>query len=286
MTTAPANTAATTAEATMNRAYDLLEQEDTAPELGPLRQPLADLLAFHLSGDSRHGPLPAPVPTDGTDPDLDAAFNTSRACHSCGDTGERYDGTGPDGHMWSGQQCCCQHEHCGCGACGGFPCDEVAYAVHLATVLLREHGPHDAAHLAAVPSVEHAGQQYLIGYPYADRDGEQWEVLDYTAHDGTPLVILLPAGAGEPAALDEILDEHGPLRRIAHPGSSLPAPEEALPYWGPKRWEGPVARCSSMRHLAPVGDDGLMNTHSISAGFTGHCPGTNKPPRTTPWPPK
>ncbi|MDJ0466128.1 phiSA1p31-related protein [Streptomyces sp. H27-C3] len=184
MTTALANTAATTAEATMNRAYDLLEQADAAPDLGPLRQPLADLLAFH----------------------------------------------------------------------------------------------------AAVPAVEHAGHRYLVGYPYADRDGEQWEILNTGTHDGRPLAILLPAGAGEPATLDEIVDEYGPLRRIAHPGTSLPTPEEALPYWGSTRWEGPVARCSSMKHLAPVGDDGLLDTHSISAGFTGRCPGSNTPPRTAPWP--
>ncbi|MFJ4966012.1 hypothetical protein ACIP6P_26805 [Streptomyces sp. NPDC088729] len=287
MTTASVTTAAMAAAATMNRAYVLLvEQDGTAPELGPLRHPLADLLAFHLSDESRHGPLRAPAPKDVADPALDPVFPTSGACYSCGDTGVRYDGTGPDGHMWTGEPCCCQHEHCACGACGGFPCDEVAYAVHLATVLLREHGPHNAAHLAAVPSVEHASQRYLIGYPYADRDGEQWEVLDSTAHDGAPLVILLPAGAGEPARLEDILDEYGPLRRIAHPGTSLPAPAEALPYWGPKHWEGPVARCSSMRHLAPLGDDGLMTTHSISAGFTGRCPGTDKPLRTAPWPPK
>ncbi|MDW4918684.1 hypothetical protein [Streptomyces californicus] len=282
MTTAAVTTAAMTAEATMNRAYDLLEQDGTAPELGPLHQPLADLLAFHLSDDSRHGVLRAPAPENAADPALDAVFRTTGACYSCGDTGVRYDGTGPDGHMWGGEQCCCQHEHCACGACGGFPCDEVDYVVHLATVLLREHGPHDAAHLAAVPSVEHANQRYLIGYPYADRDGEQWEVLDSTAHDGAPLVILLPAGAGEAARLEDILDE-GPLRRIAHAGISLPSPAEELRYWGPKSWAGPVARCSGMRHLAPLGDDGLMDTHTISAGFTGRCLGAGKPPRATPW---
>ncbi|MFI1226286.1 MULTISPECIES: hypothetical protein [Streptomyces] len=285
MTTASVTTAATTAEATMNRAYDLLEQDGTAPELGPLRQPLAGLLAFHLSEDSGHGPLRATEPQHAADPALDAIFPTDRVCYSCGDTGVRYDGTGPEGHMWGGEQCCCQHEHCACGGCGGFPCEEVDYVVHLATVLLREHGPHDAAHLAAVPSVEHAGQRYLIGYPYADRDGDQWEALDSTAHDGAPLVILLPAGAGEPARLEDILDE-GPLRRIAHPGTTLPDPAEKLPYRGPKHWEGPVARCSGMRHLAPVGDDGLVGMHSISAEFTGLCPGTDKTPRTTPWPPK
>lgn len=286
MTTPPVTTAATTAEATMERAYDLLEQPGAAPELGVLRQPLADLFAFHLSYDSRHGPQRAPAPQDVADPALDAAFPTSGTCCMCGNTGERYDGPGTDGPMWSGQECCCQHEHCRCGACGGFPCDEVAYVVHLATVLLREHGPHDAAHLAAVPSFEHAGQRYLVGYPYADRDGEQWEVLDTAAHDGAPLVILLPAGAGEATKFEDIVDDYGPLRRIAHPGTSLPTPAEALPYWGPKHWEGPVARCSGMRHLAPVGDDGLMGTHSISAGFTGRCTGADKPPRTTPWPAK
>ncbi|MFF2228734.1 hypothetical protein ACFVV7_36055 [Streptomyces globisporus] len=286
MTAASATTAAMTAEATMNRAYGLLEQDGTAPELGPLRRPMADLLAFHLSDDSGHGRLPAPLPQNtqkATDPALDAVLPPGGTCYSCGDTGVRYDGTGPDGHMWSGEPCCCQHEHCACGACGGFPCDEVDYVVHLATVLLREHGPHDAAHLAAVPFVEHAGQHYLIGYPYADRDGEQWEVLDSTAYDGAPLVILLPAGAGEAARLEDILDDFGPLRRIAHPGTTLPAPAEKLPYWGPKRWEGPVARCSGMRHLAPLGDDGLMDTHTISAGFTGRCLGAGKPPRATPW---
>ncbi|WP_199920559.1 MULTISPECIES: hypothetical protein [unclassified Streptomyces] len=44
-------------------------------------------LALHLSGDSRHGPLPAPTAADGADLDLNAAFNTSRVCHGFGDTG-------------------------------------------------------------------------------------------------------------------------------------------------------------------------------------------------------
>ncbi|MFC8570784.1 phiSA1p31-related protein [Streptomyces sp. NPDC057245] len=272
------------AVATLTRAYELLEDEAATQHLGVLRQPLADLFAQHLSGD-RHGPIPTAAPAE-PDPTVDEALTRpgSGACYSCGDTGVRYEGVGADGHQWSTEQCCCQHEHCRCGACGGFPCEEVDAVVHLAAVLLREHGPHDAAHLAAVPSVEHAGQQYLLGYPYADRDGDQWEILEYSAHDGTPLVLLMPAGAGEPTALPEILEAHGPLRRIAHPGATAPTPDEALPYWGQKRWDGAVARCPGIRHLAPVGDDGLMNTHSISAGFTGRCPGSNQPPRTAAWP--
>ncbi|MEU0103316.1 hypothetical protein [Streptomyces sp. NPDC006267] len=59
-----------------------------------------------------------------------------------------------------------------------------------------------------------------------------------------------PTGPLAAARLEDVLDEYGPLRRIAHPGISLPTPEEALPYWGPKHWEGPVARCPSMRHPA------------------------------------
>ncbi|MGW0670611.1 hypothetical protein [Streptomyces sp. NPDC002746] len=164
MTTAPVTTAAMTAEATMNRAHELLEQVGTAPELGALHQPLADLLAFHLSDDSRHGVLRAPEPETVADPALDAVFRTTGTCYSCGDSGVRHNGTGPDGHMWGGEQCCCQHEHC---RCGGFPCGEVDYVVHLATVLLRQHGPHDAAHLAAVPSVDQLSAQLVLG----DRGG-------------------------------------------------------------------------------------------------------------------
>ncbi|MGW0868862.1 hypothetical protein ACWD3Z_00055 [Streptomyces sp. NPDC002740] len=139
----------------------------------------------------------------------------------------RYDGTGPEGHMWSEQAHCCQHGHC---ACGGFACDEVAYVVHIATVLLHAYGPDDAAHLAAVPSVEHAGRQSPWLITPTPTAGGQWVVLDSTAHDGAPLVILLPARAGEAARLDDILDEYGPLRWIAHPGTNLPAPAEAVPY--------------------------------------------------------
>ncbi|MEN3586712.1 hypothetical protein AAH978_21570, partial [Streptomyces sp. ZYX-F-203] len=86
MTTDPVTTAATTAEATMNRAYDLLEQDGTALGLGPLPRPLADLLAYLLSDDSRHGVLRAPALETVADPALDAAIPTSEACCSCGDT--------------------------------------------------------------------------------------------------------------------------------------------------------------------------------------------------------
>lgn len=58
----------------------------------------------------------------------------------------------------------------------------------------------------------------------------------------------------------------------------------AIPYWGPKDWTGPTAHCPSMRHRAPfLADLGVMGRHSISAGFTGRCPGMGKPPREMPW---
>ncbi|MFG3048099.1 hypothetical protein ACGFZR_24605 [Streptomyces sp. NPDC048241] len=52
-------------------------------------------------------------------------------CGSCGGTGERYLGVGPDGHAWSGESCCCSHTHCSCGACD-FPCDLASYALEVA----------------------------------------------------------------------------------------------------------------------------------------------------------
>lgn len=60
--------------------------------------------------------------------------------------------------------------------------------------------------------------------------------------------------------------------------------DDDIPYWGPKSWTGPTGICPSMRHRAPLEDDGLLGRHSISAGFTGRCPGMGKAPRDTPWP--
>ncbi|MGW0334349.1 hypothetical protein ACWD0J_21180 [Streptomyces sp. NPDC003011] len=122
--------------ATLTRAYELLEDERAAERFGDLRQPLADLIDHHLGAD-RHGPIPALKAQP--DPVLDEVFGRhgSSACCSCGDTGVRYDGVGADGHQWSGEQCCCQHHHCRCGACGGYPCEEVRYLLAVATAVLQ-----------------------------------------------------------------------------------------------------------------------------------------------------
>ncbi|MEU5476914.1 hypothetical protein [Streptomyces mirabilis] len=122
--------------ATLTRAYELLEDERSAKRFGALSEPLADLIGHHLGAD-RHGPIP--TPTAEPDPNLDEVFGRpgSSACYSCGDTGVRYDGVGADGHQWSGEQCCCQHSHCGCGACGGYPCEEVQYLLAVATAVLQ-----------------------------------------------------------------------------------------------------------------------------------------------------
>lgn len=88
----------------------------------PLVGPLADWLES-LATDE-HGPTVQDAPDN--------------SCYSCGGTGEVYLGTGPDGHAWSGDPCCCSHEHCKCGACGGYPCEQVQYALAVARAILGE----------------------------------------------------------------------------------------------------------------------------------------------------
>lgn len=126
---------------TLTRAYELLEDDPLGRHLGPLRQPLADLLGHHLAAD-RHGPIP--LPETMPDPTLDEVFRRpdSGTCSSCGGTGVRYDGAGPEGHQWTDVECCCQHDHCRCGACGAYPCDEVQALLAVATAALDAYRPH------------------------------------------------------------------------------------------------------------------------------------------------
>ncbi|MFD4968881.1 hypothetical protein [Streptomyces sp. NPDC058424] len=88
-----------------------------APEL---REALIGLLGTVAESGHTLVPVPEDPPTD---------------CRGCGGTGERYDGTGPDGHAWSGESCCCSHEHCSCGACA-FPCELASYAMEVAKELV------------------------------------------------------------------------------------------------------------------------------------------------------
>lgn len=212
----------------MNRVSDLLERVGTAPELGPLRQPLADLLAFHISGDSFHGPLRAPASEGAVDPALDVVFPSSGVCHSCGDTGGRYNGTNPEGHMRSEQQHCCQHGHC---ACGGFPATRSPTS---STSPPSCCASTDRTRQPGCRSVRRTCQQrYLVGYLYAVRDGGQWVALDSTAHDGAPLVILLPSKAGEPARTPPSSATPARLQDLQqaklHPCPALPGTTLTLP---------------------------------------------------------
>ncbi|MEU3399429.1 hypothetical protein [Streptomyces filamentosus] len=137
MSTPPFPSAPSTLDATqtLTRAYELLEDDPLGQHLGPLRQPLADLLGHHLAAN-RHGPILPPETLP--DPVLDEVFGrpSSSTCSSCGGTGVRYAGTGPEGHQWTDVECCCQHDHCRCGACGAYPCDEVQALLAVATAAL------------------------------------------------------------------------------------------------------------------------------------------------------
>ncbi|MFJ5151445.1 hypothetical protein ACIQCF_07625 [Streptomyces sp. NPDC088353] len=126
-----------------------------APEL---REALIGLLG--TVAESGHTLVPAPE-----DPPTN--------CRGCGGTGQRYDGTGPDGHVWSGESCCCSHEHCSCGACA-FPCELASYAVEVAKELVSfaamraGEGPSQAADTAEVYPGELATYRQLVRTLRAD----------------------------------------------------------------------------------------------------------------------
>ncbi|MEU3160050.1 hypothetical protein ABZ753_21715 [Streptomyces griseoincarnatus] len=105
---------------------------------------------------------------------LPASEDPPSDCRGCGGTGERYDGTGPDGHVWSGESCCCSHEHCSCGACG-FPCELADYAVEVARGLVGHRAEAEAlrARVAELEALKPApiqtcrtcGAGYTYGQP-------------------------------------------------------------------------------------------------------------------------
>lgn len=123
---------------TLHHAAALLDAQPT-----PIAPALSEALSGLLSqlAETDHQPVPAyDAPEAGT-------------CAACGGTGERYYGTGPDGHIWSGESCCCDHTHCGCGSCAGFPCELAQWALEVASALgvdaVQVHRP--ASHIPAPP---------------------------------------------------------------------------------------------------------------------------------------
>lgn len=104
---------------TLWRAVNLLRTVGQTVMPLPVAGPLADMLETAIGEE--HGPRPQ---------------EDVSPCYGCGGTGERYDGTGPDGHIWSGVECCCSHPHCVCGECGAFPCDTVRNALAVARGML------------------------------------------------------------------------------------------------------------------------------------------------------
>lgn len=92
--------------------------------------------SFFLSHESMRAAIGAVLDIHKADPDFEPPAGT---CRSCGGTGEVYGGTGPDGHIWTGEKCCCDHPHCvWCGGCwesGGCP----AY-LHISRVIAEQLG--------------------------------------------------------------------------------------------------------------------------------------------------
>ncbi|MCZ0984172.1 hypothetical protein O1L60_46275 [Streptomyces diastatochromogenes] len=105
----------------LGRAVEALHQDGQTLVPAAAASPLADLL--DTVTEETHGPAPQPETTESS-------------CHGCGGTGQVYLGTGPDGHAWSGTECCCSHRHCTCGSCDGFPCSRVRSAYDVALGLL------------------------------------------------------------------------------------------------------------------------------------------------------
>jgi hypothetical protein len=91
----------------------------------------------------------------------------------------------------------------------------------------------------------------------------------------------------EAAMAAESLATEGAVTQTAHAirdAASETIPDDELPYSGPNNWPGPTARCTSMKHRAPLSSDGTLGRHRISDGFLGTCPGSYKAPRENPWP--
>lgn len=109
---------------TLTAAAVHLEESTLSPDLTGLSPALREALTGLLNELAERDHQPS---ADDTEPDSN--------CYSCGGTGEVYAGTGPAGHTWTGESCCCSHPHCGCGSCEGFPCSLASYALAVAAAL-------------------------------------------------------------------------------------------------------------------------------------------------------
>jgi hypothetical protein len=108
------------AHETLWQAINLLRAEGQMALPMPVAGPVADMLEAVIAEE--HAPRAQEEPSN---------------CYGCGGTGERYDGTGPEGHSWSGVACCCSHPHCTtCRECGAFPCEAVRNALAVALGVL------------------------------------------------------------------------------------------------------------------------------------------------------
>lgn len=92
--------------------------------------------SYYATPEAMRAAITAILKVHSADPDFELPVGT---CRSCGGTGEVYGGTGADGHIWTGEKCCCDHPHCvWCGECW----EDGACAAHrhLSRVIAQELG--------------------------------------------------------------------------------------------------------------------------------------------------